>query len=262
MVRAAVYRFHSLIAERWRDGRVFLLGDAAHQTPPFFGQGLCHGIRDAANLSWKLQTVLAGDADPAILDSYQRERLPHARAVIEVSMRTGRYVCTIDPAAAARRDAEMRARPPQPQAELIPPLADGLLGGDTAPGRGKRFVQRGVLADGVAMRLDDAIGDGFALLATDRGSLADEAAPVRSFMIVPPCGTAEADGCATLVDRDGALAAWFDTHDCAGLILRPDRYVFGTFADAAGARALVADLARQLGRATAVPLRPKEELRA
>ena len=95
--RAAVYTFHGLVATRWRDRRVFLAGDAAHQTPPFLGQGMCAGMRDAANLAWKLAAVTAGAPD-ALLDTYQLEREPHAQAVIDVAVDFGRLICVLDPA--------------------------------------------------------------------------------------------------------------------------------------------------------------------
>ena len=80
--RSAVYRFHALLAREWRQGNVFLLGDACHQTPPFLGQGLCAGIRDAANLAWKLAMVFRDGASPALLDSYAAERKPHVRSTV------------------------------------------------------------------------------------------------------------------------------------------------------------------------------------
>ncbi|MDI1363952.1 MAG: bifunctional 3-(3-hydroxy-phenyl)propionate/3-hydroxycinnamic acid hydroxylase, partial [bacterium] len=102
--RKAVYRFHGLVAETWRAGRVLIAGDAAHQTPPFAGQGMCAGIRDAANLAWKLAAVLHGDAADVLLDSYQVEREPNARAYIRLAIEMGRVVCTLDPQLALARN--------------------------------------------------------------------------------------------------------------------------------------------------------------
>ncbi|MFE8950146.1 FAD-dependent monooxygenase [Streptomyces sp. NPDC007856] len=90
MIRQARYTFRARLANRWRRGRVFLLGDAAHLTPPFIGQGLCAGLRDARNLTWKLARVLHQGADDRLLDTYQQEPKPHARHVIRVVLRLGR----------------------------------------------------------------------------------------------------------------------------------------------------------------------------
>jgi 3-(3-hydroxy-phenyl)propionate hydroxylase len=90
--RTAVYRFHARIVDRFSKGRVFLVGDAAHITPPFVGQGLVSGLRDIANLSWKLAAVVRGQADQSILDSYDTERRPHARAVVNFALMMGKLV--------------------------------------------------------------------------------------------------------------------------------------------------------------------------
>jgi 3-(3-hydroxy-phenyl)propionate hydroxylase len=91
--RKAFYRFNARIATRWRQGRTLLAGDAAHQTPPFAGQGLCSGLRDAANLGWKLPLIVDGKVNPSLLDSYQPEREPHVRGVIAMAMMMGKTVC-------------------------------------------------------------------------------------------------------------------------------------------------------------------------
>ena len=100
--RAAAYRFHALVARQWRGGRVFLAGDAAHQQPPFTGQGMCQGIRDAANLSWKLQYVLAGKAGDGLLDTYEVERSAHVRKLTAIIKDIGKIIGERDPKAAAR----------------------------------------------------------------------------------------------------------------------------------------------------------------
>ena len=91
--RQALYTFAARFAERWRQGRVLLAGDAAHQMPPFAGQGMCAGIRDAANLAWKLDLVIAGAAADALLDTYDEERLPSARQAIDLSIELGKVIC-------------------------------------------------------------------------------------------------------------------------------------------------------------------------
>ncbi|MGA0329329.1 MAG: bifunctional 3-(3-hydroxy-phenyl)propionate/3-hydroxycinnamic acid hydroxylase, partial [Ilumatobacteraceae bacterium] len=93
--RSAVYTFHGLIAEEWRRGRLLLAGDAAHQMPPFLGQGMCSGIRDAVNVAWKLAAVCRG-ADESLLDTYQAERSPHVRRIVESAVGFGHIICTLD----------------------------------------------------------------------------------------------------------------------------------------------------------------------
>ena len=109
IVRAVVYTFHAVLARSWRDRRVFLMGDAAHQMPPFLGQGMCSGVRDAHNLVWKLALVAAGRAPDALLDTYQQERSPHVRSIIETAVALGGVLQTTDHEVAAARDAAMLA---------------------------------------------------------------------------------------------------------------------------------------------------------
>jgi len=103
--RATIYTFHSVIAQGWRKGRLMLAGDAAHQTPPFLGQGMCAAIRDVANLAWKLHAVLHHRAHDSLLDTYESERAPHVQAFIELAVRLGDIIQTTDPEAARQRDA-------------------------------------------------------------------------------------------------------------------------------------------------------------
>ena len=213
--RAAVYRFHALVAKDWRRGRVFLAGDAAHQTPPFAGQGLCAGLRDAANLAWKLGAVARGQADEALLDSYQIEREPHVRSFIDLALMMGRTVCITDPAAAAARDAAMlaqRAEGKSPSQPLgAPPLTGGCLVAGS-PGAGEVFPQPWT-ADGA--RLDDVAGGGAWLISrSDPGPREG----VKSLWLA----------CASLQPFAGDIASWLDKHGAEAVMVRPDRYVFGT----------------------------------
>lgn len=213
--RRAVYRFHGLVAQRWRSGRVLLAGDSAHQTPPFAGQGMCAGMRDAANLAWKLAAVLRGEARADLLDTYQSEREPHVRSYIELAIGMGRVVCTLDPEAAAARDAAMRD--PAKAAELpsLAPPAPGpghLMTG--APGAATLFPQP--FADGVG--LDDVLGDDAWLIA--------EAPPAAAGV------TAVALSDPRLGPYRARLEAWLTRHSAPAVLVRPDRYVFGTGAPA------------------------------
>ena len=172
--RAPTYRFHALVAENWRNGNGFLAGDAAHQTPPFLAQGLNQGIRDAANLAWKLSAALQG-APERLLDSYEAERRPNVREVIAITKMLGREICERDAAAAEESNRRLRAdfengNGIKMRQDLLPPLKNLLCDADrtrdTRPGEGEPFPQPWVLATGGRQRLDDVLGTGFRLILT------------------------------------------------------------------------------------------------
>jgi 3-(3-hydroxy-phenyl)propionate hydroxylase len=214
IVRASTYRFHGLVAAQWQVGRVFLAGDAAHQTPPFFGQGMCHGLRDVANLAWKMAAVVRHGANPALLDTYQPERDPHVRAVIGAAVGAGRYICELDPERATARDADLRAKvatgASETAADLIPATSCGIVLAET-PGAGVRMIQPR-LDDG--RLLDDLTGGGWRLFVRD-AAIAGLTAGVTRIVVA-----ALADG--------GALIGWLDVHAVDAVLVRPDHYVFGT----------------------------------
>ena len=231
--RAAVYRFHALVAQTWRRGRVLLAGDAAHQTPPFAGQGLCAGVRDAANLAWKLGAVLRGAAAESLLDTYQTEREPHVRAFIDLALMMGRTVCITDPDAAAARDAAMLAQRASGQAQGPglggPALAGGCLLEGT-PGAGEFFPQP--WGPG-GERLDETAGPGAWLI----GRGVDPAGG--------PPGVAVLDLDQPHLQPFAAdLSRWLERHGAAAVLVRPDRYVFGTGSPADLAAAWTAALGR------------------
>jgi 3-(3-hydroxy-phenyl)propionate hydroxylase len=212
IVRAATYRFHGLIAETWQDGRVFLAGDAAHQTPPFFGQGMCHGLRDVANLAWKLELVLTGKAGEELLATYQVERDPHVRAVISAAVEAGRYICMLDVDEAAARDAAMRekakGRDPATAADLIPAIASGIVA-DGTPGAGERFIQPRVRAEGGEALLDEVTGGGWRLFVI--GDPIEDDDEVKAF------DARSFEG----------VGNWLKDYGVSSVLVRPDHYVFG-----------------------------------
>ena len=224
--RQSSYRFHALVAERWRVGRVFVAGDAAHMQPPFLGQGMCQGVRDAANLCWKLGAVLHGDAPERLLDSYGAERQAHVRELTTRLKGIGAVICERDVEKAKSRDAKLLADcggvvKDTPRQDVLPALVGGLTW--NSPGAGALFPQPR-LASGELM--DRRFGHGWRLVSD--GSLLVSALPRLALvdMRLHP----EAEGVAT---------AWLERHGVRAALLRPDHYVLGTAADAAGLAALL-----------------------
>ncbi|MFD5537544.1 bifunctional 3-(3-hydroxy-phenyl)propionate/3-hydroxycinnamic acid hydroxylase [Streptomyces sp. NPDC127079] len=224
VVRETQYTFRARVADRWRSGRVFLLGDAAHLTPPFIGQGLCSGLRDAYNLAWKLARVLQQGGDEKLLDTYESERRPHARHVVRLAVAMG-WAMTggQDSAAAIRRRAlaaacripgltELAGR------DLSPPLTAGPLVRRSVRRRlaGTHCPQPWVSVAGRRTRLDEALGDSFAVLtATEPGPSLTAVAHSLGVHAVP----------VTDLGDDGTLAAWLRTGHADAVLLRPDRVV-------------------------------------
>ncbi len=223
--RAAVYTFHSAIAQAWRSGRLLLAGDSAHQTPPFLGQGMCAGIRDAANLAWKLASVIRGGASADLLDSYQSERLPHVREFIELAIRLGGVINTkaIEAGLAAgqaRENAPVKLEVKKP---LLGPglgLGDLPLAGHLAP----QFM----LSDG--RRSDDRTGYRHVLLVANTTTL-----PSRLALSLA--------GIEVLTGNDAeGIGTWLSGHGLIAALVRPDRYIRGTARDGAELDRLIAAL--------------------
>lgn len=238
LIRVATYTFRSLVADEWRRGRVLLAGDAAHQMPPFLGQGMCSGFRDAQNLAFKLDLVLRGTAPDQILDTYQSEREPHVRAVTEKGIELGRLQTLRDPRRAAERDRTLlarRARSAAPEPLRFPDLADGLFARGAGAGRGRLSVQ-GVVDDGTRRdRLDQVVGGGFHLLVDERHlaaledrRLLDDLAGARVRVVVPGERAAAHPRAAVVHDVHGTYRAWLAELGCSAVVVRPDFYVYGT----------------------------------
>ena len=234
--RHCVYTFGARYAEQWRAGRILLAGDAAHLMPPFAGQGMCAGIRDAANLAWKLDLVLRGIAREGLLDTYQAERLPSVRQAIDFSMGLGKVICVADPVEAAGRDQAMAAAVGPEPAEVppFPPLEAGVVHA-TAPHAGELFVQGNVRGQ----LFDDVHGAGWRLVSVDLDTRAVDTRAVEWF---------EAIG-GRMVVLSGAAALygrWFSDRGVTCALQRPDFHLYGCATGAAGATALLDDLRSDL----------------
>jgi 3-(3-hydroxy-phenyl)propionate hydroxylase len=210
--RAVVYTFHSALATQWRRDRLLLAGDAAHQTPPFLGQGMCSGLRDAANLAWKLRDVIAADAPEILLDSYETERMEHVRAFIELAVKLGGVIQTTDHEQARQRDRDLIANPTIMR-PIMPLLGPGLHG-DAAPPAAARAAQP-KFSDGT--RLDDRVGYHFAVLAT------------RPFVATLPAEMrAKLEGVdPVLTVADGEAANYLQELKTEAIVIRPDRHILG-----------------------------------
>jgi 3-(3-hydroxy-phenyl)propionate hydroxylase len=266
IVRRAVYTYHARIAERWQVDRVFLVGDAAHLTPPFAGQGMSSGIRDTANLAWKLALVLRGQAGPAVLASYEPERRPHVERMTRLALRISRILQTQDRRTAGVRDRAFRVFTRLPGSGFVtsgkfkPPAR--LPGGLVAErprrrGAGSLFIQPRVAANGEHVLLDEVLGHGFAVLGMERDPrwLA-EARPElwegigTRFLRVVPEGRPDGSTADAVIDVDGRLAAWFGRRRADTVVLRPDRFAFGVYRRGDDATAVAGDLERVLARSS------------
>lgn len=251
LIRQRVYTHNARIAERFRDDRVLLAGDAAHIMPVWQGQGYNSGMRDAFNLAWKLALVVNGKAGEALLDSYQQERRDHAKAMIDLSVTAGNVLAPAKRWHGAVRDGiswllnylppvkryflEMRFKPmPQYRAGAL------LLEGESKNSPvGKMFIQPKVtLESGTVTLLDEVIGANVAILAwgcnpqwgLNAGQIAQwRAVGVRFIQVVPEVQIhRQQDNFAGVIrvgDTQNRLKSWFAQHDTAIAVVRPDRFV-------------------------------------
>jgi 3-(3-hydroxy-phenyl)propionate hydroxylase len=219
VLRVAEYTFRAQIADRWRRGNIFILGDAAHLTPPFIGQGMGAGIRDAMNLAWKVAGVYHGTLAPDVLDTYEQERKPHTRQLIRLALTIGRSMT------GGGRAGDLLRRVVLPRLRLIPGLRNRIVDSATPPLHRSALVLKsprpgqlgGTLCPNPALpqgkRLDDVVGTGFALITTiplsqrDRASLLDRNVTVLA------------------AQPGGELERWLRRGRAAAAVIRPDRTV-------------------------------------
>ncbi len=203
--RPAVYTFHSVVARGWRNGRLLIAGDAAHQTPPFMGQGMCAGIRDASNLAWKLAAVVQGGVSDQLLDTYESERSPHVREFIRTAVRLGSVIQTRDPEVARNRDAAMAANP-QILTTPQPALGPGAHAGVPPAGT---VAWQPFTADG--RRFDDVAGYQFALVTMPELATAAKELAAKRY--------------AVHVATDERTRGWLGDLGIRAALIRPDRYI-------------------------------------
>ncbi len=232
--RTAVYQFHASTADRWRAGNVFIAGDAAHQTPPFLGQGMNAGMRDAINLSWKLPLVIQGKAGDALLDSYELERGGHAHDLVDWAVNIGKLMDHTAEVEKATR--ENRAPPPAPaqmkssgygQGREQPPIRNGAVMIDQVSDRGSTgylFNQPDVMNEGEEVKLDELLGSGFALVCKQEPVDLTKA----SHEILDHLG-AKLVSLNELELTRGRFDRLFEEHSAA--LIRPDRIVLGHTTD-------------------------------
>jgi 3-(3-hydroxy-phenyl)propionate hydroxylase len=269
--RVAIYRFHAVVAEQWRDGNVFLLGDAAHQMPPFMGQGLCAGVRDAYNFAWKLHAVLQGMANTSLLDTYGTERRPHVQTVVEHAKSFGLLIGELGLDAALERDRRLLVELASGKAttvrqDFIPGLSDGLIyklqDGSPGPGAGRLFPQPWVSSSVLARaRLDDLVRGRFYVVSTDKALAAETA------KLLDTCRTLANSQVICLVDGEpvqekvlacaeegGLIRQWMASHGAVAAVVRPDGFAFGGARDMRELAQMLAALEASLsGKASKQP---------
>ncbi|OBA64027.1 3-(3-hydroxyphenyl)propionate hydroxylase [Mycobacterium sp. 1100029.7] len=227
LVRVTEYTFRAQIAERWRRDNVFLLGDAAHLTPPFIGQGMGAGLRDAMNLCWKIAGVHHGTLDRDVLDSYEQERKPHTASMIRLALAVGRAMT------GGARVGNVLRRVVLPRLQLIPGLREKVVDSTTPAlprsplvcrSRRRRQLAGSLcpnpqLRDG--RRLDDVLGVGFALITGRRLRTDHETALQQNGFVV------------VVAEPGDMLMRWLRRGRATAAVIRPDRTVMRTGRDVA-----------------------------
>jgi 2-polyprenyl-6-methoxyphenol hydroxylase-like FAD-dependent oxidoreductase len=256
LVRHARYTFRGRWANQWRQGRVLLAGDAAHQMPPFMGQGINSGIRDAASLAWRLALLIRGKGSDSLLDDYSTERSAHVAQIIEQTVFIGRMFCATDPKECAERDAMIKS---MGSLDIQDASENWRLQGGTVREDGiggTLSVQARVGTGERTALLDEMVPPpGFLLLGRDRDPGELLSATQRTAWTKLQ-GRSVHFGPGGLTDAEGKYAAWFDRLDTEVVLVRPDFQVFGGARTPQDADDLVNDLIQLvLGQ----PVSPEKE---
>lgn len=234
--RSATYRFSARVGDRWQSQRVFLAGDAVHQTPPFLGQGLCAGVRDAFNLAWKIVHMHRHGWNDKIVASYQEERKPHVAKIIHAAKEFGLIIGEMDEAKALERDRVLRAeldsgRMITTRQAFIPNLADGILGEDVLSG--SLMVQPEVKVPKGTVLMDDLTPMEFLFVTEGTEAQGWMQAHAELWHKLHGAGVAfisegdaVSEGVLGMVETGNTFSGWAKTHGVRGVLVRPDRYVY------------------------------------
>lgn len=252
IIRKAVYRFSSNIAQTWQKDNIFLIGDAAHVTPPFMGQGMCSGIRDAKNLAWKLDLVLRNVADKSLLDTYTVERYDHCKSLVQMAISLGKIICIPDEKEAEARDQAFLSGnvPPFPD---MPTLTNGILhknhNGEYLPPVGELSLQSYVKYQGNKGRFDDVVAQGWTIIspkADPRSVLSDSQITSLEQIGMNFIHVSREDDSNTVYDLHGKYAEYFNQKGLEAIIVRPDFYNFAAVTSLAHLSEVVDELLSQL----------------
>ncbi|WP_372732669.1 bifunctional 3-(3-hydroxy-phenyl)propionate/3-hydroxycinnamic acid hydroxylase [Novosphingobium sp.] len=256
--RSAVYRFQAVVAQHWRKERLLIAGDAAHTMPPFLAQGLCAGLRDAANLSWKLTQVLRRGADPALLDTFEQERKPHVTEIVRHAKDFGLIIGELDPVKAAARDKLLERQlrdgtAPTVRQAFIPNLSGGLFD-DRSEKAGSPFIQPLIASDdGAYVLMDSAVDPDFIVIARKGllSAMSHEALSAwegiggKIFALNhKPAGQGRF---ASIEEKGRQVSDWLDAAGSNAVIVRPDRYVYGTATDSTSLADMMVVIAENIG---------------
>ncbi|MFC7364167.1 MULTISPECIES: bifunctional 3-(3-hydroxy-phenyl)propionate/3-hydroxycinnamic acid hydroxylase [Bhargavaea] len=258
MERHAVYTFKAKWVDQWRKNRLFLAGDAAHLTPPFMGQGMSSGIRDAANLAWKMDLLLKGVTDDSILDTYTEERKPHMEKLIEAAIYLGKIICTTDVERAKQRDEQFLSGnfPPFP---AFPTLTEGVFdrsGSEKEAGLTGHLSPQGIVEhNGQSGLFDNVVGQGWVLMGWNhdpKEGLTEQQIQMLEdigavFAKVVPKAQPEP---AAVIDTDGTYEAFFRTNGIEVALFRPDFYIYGVRGQKEELPTLIQGLSEQLTQQT------------
>jgi 2-polyprenyl-6-methoxyphenol hydroxylase-like FAD-dependent oxidoreductase len=248
LTRQIFYVFEAQVLDQTRRDRIFFVGDSAHVMPPFLGQGMGSGMRDAKNLAWKLDLVLRGICGDAVLDTYSVERQPHSERYAELSMELARILCMTDPDEARQRDEAILSRT-MPPLKPFPWIFNGLLQANAPPPLASvvgRLGPQGTVRVGQKRgRADDVVGSGWQLIS--RGDLLPSC-NIRSRRLLEalsvrllPFGPHGAE------DTAGVYTKYLQEHELQAIVVRPDFYVFGGIRDGEDINPVFENLERQLG---------------